>query len=227
MPRTIRSPKALFVRWWRLFGALMVAMLSLTSQSPAESFREQVEADWARHEECSLAQIRQPGILRFPHGEVTWEGAPGSEPTAAGGSVRVPKLPGPKLDGRLDDPCWRGAVQVPLGPADQPVQPAIRLCLDDQFLYVGATFPSAAEACFHPASTASDASGAVDGVKNGRYGFHTNMEPNPWWQVDLGARQPIGKIVIYNRLDYAPGLHNADYLVILSSDDGKVWRLTM
>ena len=70
----------------------------------------------------------------------------------------------------------------------------------------------------------ADAAGAVDGVKDGRYGFHTAQEPNPWWQVDLGEPQAIARIVVFNRLDYAPGLHNADTLRILASDDGKQWR---
>jgi mono/diheme cytochrome c family protein len=73
--------------------------------------------------------------------------------------------------------------------------------------------------------TWADAAGAVDGVKNGRYAFHTARERNPWWQVDLGKRQPIARIVVYNRLDYAPGLHNADGLKVLTSDDGKAWTL--
>ena len=72
--------------------------------------------------------------------------------------------------------------------------------------------------------TRADAAGAVDGMKNGKYAFHTAYEPNPWWQVDLGASQPIARIVVFNRLDYAPGLHNADTLRILASDDGKQWR---
>jgi len=72
--------------------------------------------------------------------------------------------------------------------------------------------------------TWADAAGAVDGVKNGKYAFHTDKEPNPWWQVDLGEAVPIARIVVYNRLDYAPGLHNADTLLILASDDGKTWR---
>ncbi|MBI5688020.1 MAG: discoidin domain-containing protein [Verrucomicrobia bacterium] len=75
------------------------------------------------------------------------------------------------------------------------------------------------------ALTQADAAGAVDGVKDGKYAFHTAHEPNPWWQVDLGEPLPIGRIVIFNRLDYAPGLHNADSLRILASDDGKQWRL--
>jgi mono/diheme cytochrome c family protein len=76
-----------------------------------------------------------------------------------------------------------------------------------------------------PLTTPSDAAGACDGVKNGTYGFHTGGDANPWWQIDLGQPTDIGRIVIYNRLDYAPGLHNADTLQVLSSDDGESWTL--
>ncbi|MHB8974265.1 MAG: HzsA-related protein [Pirellulaceae bacterium] len=72
-------------------------------------------------------------------------------------------------------------------------------------------------------STRSDAAGAVDGVKDGKYAFHTNQEPNPWWQVDLGQSEPLARVVVYNRLDYAPGLHNADSLILLTSEDGRNW----
>jgi hypothetical protein len=71
--------------------------------------------------------------------------------------------------------------------------------------------------------TWADAAGAVDGVKDGKYGFHTAGNADPWWQVDLGEVVPIGRIVVYNRLDYAPGLHNADTMVILTSADGQHW----
>jgi len=74
-------------------------------------------------------------------------------------------------------------------------------------------------------TTWADAAGAVDGIKNGKYAFHCGHEPNPWWQVDLGKSRPISRIVVYNRLDYAPGLHNADHLQFLASDDGKSWKL--
>jgi hypothetical protein len=32
-----------------------------------------------------------------------------------------------------------------------------------------------------PVSTSTDARGACDGVKDGKYGFHTGLEPDPWW----------------------------------------------
>ena len=72
--------------------------------------------------------------------------------------------------------------------------------------------------------TFQDAAGAVDGVKDGKYAFHTGQEPNPWWQVDLGKPTDIARVVVFNRLDYKPGLHNADDLIVLTSDDGRQWR---
>ena len=43
--------------------------------------------------------------------------------------------------------------------------------------------------------------------------------------MDLGSVMPISRVVVFNRLDYAPGLHNADNLCLLTSDDGKSWTL--
>jgi mono/diheme cytochrome c family protein len=74
-------------------------------------------------------------------------------------------------------------------------------------------------------STETDARGGCDGIKDGKYAFHTGQEPNPWWQVDLGEVVPLNRVVVFNRLDYAPGLHNADNLRILTSEDGKQWTL--
>ncbi|MBI5835353.1 MAG: discoidin domain-containing protein [Armatimonadetes bacterium] len=76
-----------------------------------------------------------------------------------------------------------------------------------------------------PVTTADDAAGAVDGVRDGKYAFHCGLEPNPWWQVDLGQSRALRRVVVYNRLDYAPGLHNADTLRLLTSDDGRAWTL--
>src|SRR5512139_2823972 len=32
-----------------------------------------------------------------------------------------------------------------------------------------------------------DAAGGCDGLIDGKWGFHTENEDHPWWQVDLGA----------------------------------------
>lgn len=74
-------------------------------------------------------------------------------------------------------------------------------------------------------TTQSDAQGACDGVRNGNYGFHAGLEPNSWWQVDLGRPVALARVVVFNRLDYAPGLHNADNLRVFTSDDGRAWTL--
>jgi len=67
-----------------------------------------------------------------------------------------------------------------------------------------------------------DALGGCDGRVDGRWGFHTQNEPNPWWQVDLGAVQPIGRVVLYNRCDQTAG--RASRVQLLVSDDGRQYR---
>lgn len=71
-------------------------------------------------------------------------------------------------------------------------------------------------------STANDPQGGVDGVKNGRFGFHTGREASPWWQVDLGAPHVLREVRVYNRLDAASD--RARTLRILLSSDGTRWE---
>ena len=64
------------------------------------------------------------------------------------------------------------------------------------------------------------ASVAVDGNTDGAF-FDgsvtaTNLEPNPWWQVDLGASTSIGSIAIWNRTDCC-GSRLSDYWVFVSN----------
>ena len=73
-------------------------------------------------------------------------------------------------------------------------------------------------------TTAEDAAGAVDGTKDGSYGFHTSADESPWWQVDLQQSVPLGRIVVYNRCvgnveDRAAGIE------VLLSGDGRQWQL--
>ena len=68
---------------------------------------------------------------------------------------------------------------------------------------------------------AGDAAGAVDGVIDGTWGFHTEIEDDPWWQVDLGAPVALGRLVLYNRCD-ATGSRNRRIRVLLGDDGGDV-----
>ncbi len=68
-----------------------------------------------------------------------------------------------------------------------------------------------------------DAAGGVDGHIDGKWGFHTQNEKDPWWQVDLGTVTEIERIVLFNRCDGEMGRRN-DRIVVSLSDDGKAFR---
>lgn len=72
-----------------------------------------------------------------------------------------------------------------------------------------------------PVTTRDDARGAVDGVKDGKWGFHTNLDVNPWWQVDLGAPIRLDRVEVYNRCDAAS---RNDHLLLSVSLDGREWK---
>jgi len=72
------------------------------------------------------------------------------------------------------------------------------------------------------ASTQSDAAGGCDGVKNGGFGFHTNQQAKPWWQVDLGAKARLDRVVVYNRCNTAS--ERAARVHVMLGEDGKTWR---
>jgi hypothetical protein len=69
--------------------------------------------------------------------------------------------------------------------------------------------------------TCHDAAGGCDGVKDGGYGFHTDKQDQPWWQVDLGSPQPLARVVIWNRTECP---ERAAWLQVKLSDDGHDWR---
>jgi hypothetical protein len=66
-----------------------------------------------------------------------------------------------------------------------------------------------------------DASGGCDGIKNGEAGFHTGKAREPWWEVQLGSREIISRIVIWNREDLP---ERASRLIVKLSEDGRTWK---
>ncbi len=119
-------------------------------------------------------------------------------------------------------PIILAAADRPLPPPPPSSQPRVELLSSSKLQHQ--VEQDWLDAVAESVTTQSDAAGACDGKKDGKYAFHTGQEPNPWWQVDLGTIQPIARIVVYNRLDYAPGLHNADDLTVMTSSDGKQWK---
>jgi len=71
-------------------------------------------------------------------------------------------------------------------------------------------------------TTGQDAAGGCDGIKTGTWGFCTEREANPWWQVDLGDSLSLDRVVIYIRCD-GNVEHRAARLRVLLSDDGRSW----
>src|SRR5437588_12516780 len=64
----------------------------------------------------------------------------------------------------------------------------------------------------------NDAQGGVDGIKNGRWGFHTNEQANPWWQVDLQQNFSLNEIRVFNRMDGGCMERSRTIQVMLSTD---------
>jgi hypothetical protein len=58
----------------------------------------------------------------------------------------------------------------------------------------------------------------VDGVKSGRFGFHTGQEAAAWWQVDLQQVIPLREVRIFNRGDCCT--ERARTIRVLLSTDG-------
>ncbi len=72
-------------------------------------------------------------------------------------------------------------------------------------------------------ATSEDALGGCDGVKDGKWGFHTNVNASPsWWQVDLGKPATISRVEIYNRCETPD---RTAKLQLLLSADGRTWTI--
>jgi len=106
--------------------------------------------------------------------------------------------------------------------ASLPVAEALRAELEAEWAREAATVQLPPNPSGEPqgAATWEDAAGAVDGVKNGSYGFHTTSSVNPWWQVDLQEPIELDRIVVYNRGERP---QRADGMKVLVSLDGREW----
>ena len=69
---------------------------------------------------------------------------------------------------------------------------------------------------------AREAAGAIDGSLPEDYGFHTDVEDQPWWCVELGAPHALCRVEILNRRA-RPG--RLGRFVIEVSPDGQDWQV--
>jgi len=68
---------------------------------------------------------------------------------------------------------------------------------------------------------AADAAGAVDGIKSGAFGFHTERQKDPWWQVDLQQTHALDRVLVFNR---SGAQERARYMTLQVSPDGRAWQ---
>jgi hypothetical protein len=69
-----------------------------------------------------------------------------------------------------------------------------------------------------------DAIRAVNGNRNTDYAFHTELERNPWWIVDLGVEYDIKEILIFNRKGIrALQERNSPLLIETSQSEEDQW----
>ena len=65
---------------------------------------------------------------------------------------------------------------------------------------------------------------AIDGDTNGNYGGGsvtvTNVEENPWWQVDLGSNKTIDNIKVFNRTDGCCKANMSNFTVSVINNSG-------
>jgi hypothetical protein len=70
-----------------------------------------------------------------------------------------------------------------------------------------------------PGYPTTGAASAVDGITDGNFGdgsvTATALDPNPWWQVDLGVSTAVGNVVVWNRTDCC-STRLGDYWVFVS-----------
>jgi len=88
-------------------------------------------------------------------------------------------------------------------------------------LLSGCVFWFAAVLDVRAVTTVEDAAGGCDGIKNGRWGFHTaSGEQDAWWQVDLGKEFPLDRVVIFNRTDGSCAPRTSRIRVLVAGSNG-------
>jgi tetratricopeptide (TPR) repeat protein len=112
---------------------------------------------------------------------------------------------------------WQGRIVAPVNVPPPPVNPPTGSGSRNLALNRPAK-QSSISSWSHP----NGAQGGVDGVIGADYGFHTEIQANPWWQVDLGAVTSLSEIRIFNRHDCC--LERARTIQVLLSNDGVTWN---
>lgn len=194
--------------------------VDLDSLSPDAAFQKLVEvlkADRRDPPPPSLALARR------------WVGGP--DPLA------VERLSAQEAGCAIDDfevtTRWLLRLVEPRSPRDLQFARIVRLlvlALGLGGLLIGATIKllSPTDIARHKVAGSSSAeygttpAGAVDGEKNGSFGFHSGLEDSPWWSVDLQRTYRLKTIKVFGRGDCCT--EQSVPLAMEVSDDGLSFR---
>lgn len=69
----------------------------------------------------------------------------------------------------------------------------------------------------------SDDNSVTSGKSSGTFGFHTDLQSNPWCIIDLKNTEPVLAVIISNRLD--SGFDRIGNLNLWTSTDNQSWEL--
>ncbi len=75
----------------------------------------------------------------------------------------------------------------------------------------------------HGQSPEEDAAGAVNGIITGGYQFHTDLEPFPWWSIDLEQVWRVAEIRIFNRCDNPGCTERFSRFTVETSKNAQIW----
>lgn len=114
-------------------------------------------------------------------------------------------------------PAMHAPLEVEVGDATRSL--VVADWIDQDRRFAGATATTAGRQTATGVTTVEDAAGAVDGVKNGSYGFHTaSAEQDPWWQVDLGKPYRLDRVVVFNRTDANVAARTRSIRLLVAAD---------
>jgi len=135
------------------------------------------------------------------------------------GSVRVVRAAQPEAGVDVAD-AMRSLVEADWIDQDRRYRPGQSLkAVPPKVLPAGASAASSLPPIPEKVTTAEDAAGGCDGIKNGFWGFHVaSGQKDAWWQVDLGREYLLDRVVVFNRCDSPTRTRNL--CVLVAGGDG-------
>jgi cytochrome c-type biogenesis protein CcmH/NrfG len=128
-----------------------------------------------------------------------------------------------KEQGDLDGAVENYQRAIFLNPEVLEYKETLGTIVNVQKLNIALNKPTTQSSVYRPEAYGYDPYGACNGRKNGRFGFSTCKENQPWWQIDLQGTYQLSEIKVYNRIGFE---ERASTLNVLLSQDALNWELS-